>query len=110
MELLPNFQLIEFNNGRGIVDHLDSKKFCYSISSPYVAAVLAYKLGAKRIVLHGVDFVTHENFKNAKLEKAKNDFRKLNEAFKLRGVELMVSSSFSALSEFLPLWIHKNQS
>jgi hypothetical protein len=103
-----NFKSIEFNSGRGVVDHLDNKNFCYSISSPYVAAVLAYKMGAKKIVLHGVDFRTHKNFKDAKLIKALNDFRVLNDALKIRGVQLMVSSSFSALSEFLPLWPHKN--
>ena len=105
---LPNFEKIDFNSGRGIVDHLDNEKFCYSISSPYVAAVLAYKMGAKRIILHGVDFVTHENFRDNKLTKAMNDFKALNDALKVRGVEMMVSSSFSALSEFLPIWKHKN--
>ena len=104
---VQNFNKIELNKGRGIIKDLDSSGFCYSISSPYVAAVLAYKLGAKEIVLHGVDFRTHENFKDHRREKALRDFKELDSAFKLRGVSLFVGSSWSSLERVLPIWTHK---
>lgn len=101
---VANFNKIEFNPGRGIVTNLDSEKFCYSISSPYVATVLAYKMGATKIVLHGVDFQTHPNFLEHKKEKALNDFRLLNDALKQRDVTLFVGSEYSALSEFVDIY------
>jgi len=102
-----NFKKIDLNRGRGIVKDLDSPGFCYSISSPYVAAVLAYKLGAKEIILHGVDFRTHENFKDHRRDKALRDFKELASAFKLRGVTLFVGSSWSSLERVLPIWKSK---
>lgn len=101
---LDNFNKIEFNLGRGLIDGLDNDKFCYSISSPYVATILAYKMKATEIVLHGVDFRTHKHFVDHSKDKALNDFKKLNSAFKKRGVKLFVSSDWSDLSRFLPVW------
>ena len=100
---IPNFNLIEFNRGRGILDGLDSEKFCYSNSSPYVACILAYKLGAKKIVLFGVDFQTHEHFKSHAKDRALNDFKSLSIELKKRGVELLIGNQFSALSKVLKL-------
>lgn len=105
---LDNFNLIKFNSGRGTLNGFDSDKFCYSNNSTYVAVVLAYKLGAKNIVLHGVDFRTHKNFRGNSFKRAIMDFRNLSIELNRRGVNLFVGSDWSALSEFLPLWIDKN--
>jgi hypothetical protein len=99
-----NFVKIELANGRGLCKDLDGEKFCYSICSPYVAAVLAYKMGAKKIVLHGVDFVTHKSFVDHKRDKAIKDFELLNSELLKRGVRLFVGSSYSELSKVLPTW------
>lgn len=102
---VKNFKLIEFAPGRGRLLELDSEKFCYSSSSPYVACVLAYKLGAKQIVMHGVDFRTHKNFEAFnKQESLKKDFKNLSKELKRRGIQLFVGSDWSMLSEFLPVW------
>lgn len=101
---VENFNRITFNLGRGLLDGLDSEKFCYSNSSPYVATILAYKLGAKKIILHGVDFKTHKHFKGNSKDRALNDFKNLNTELKKRGVSLFVGSDFSELSSFLPLY------
>lgn len=100
---IDNFNRIEFNRGRGLLDGLDSEKFCYSNNSTYVAVILAYKLGAKEIVIYGADFRTHPNFTGNSFDRVIQDFIALNNEFKKRGVNLFVSSDYSALSNFLPI-------
>lgn len=102
-ELIDNFTKIEFNKVRGLLNGLDSERFCYSNNSTYVAVILAYKLGAKEIVIWGADFVTHPNFKNHSFDRVIEDFKALNKALKERGVNLFVGSDYSVLSKFLPL-------
>lgn len=106
--MVENFQKIEFNRGRGILDGLDSDRFCYSNSSPYVATVLAYKLGAKEIILHGVDFKTHQHFKGNSKDRALNDFKNLSIELKKRGVFLYVGNKYSELAKFLPIYDRQN--
>lgn len=100
---IPNYNKIEFNRGRGLLDGLDNERFCYSNSSPYVAVILAYKLGAKKIVIYGADYKTHKHFKNDSLRRVLNDFGSLRKALNARGVELLVCDSFSELSKVLPV-------
>lgn len=101
---LPNFNLIEFNLGRGLVDGLDNDKFCYSISSPYVAVILAYKMKARNIVLYGADYQTHPNFIDDRIQRVLKDFKTLRIALNKRGVGLFVCSEFSELSRVMPVW------
>lgn len=101
---IPNFNKIEFNRGRGLIDGLDSHKFCYSNNSTYVAVILAYKLGATEIVIWGADFVTHPNFKGNSFDRVIEDFRKLNAELKRKGVKLFVGSNYSALSKFIDVY------
>ena len=102
--VVPNFKLIEFNRGRGILNELDNEKFCYSNNSPFVACILAYKLGAKKIVLHGVDLIDHSHIKGNSKEKALLDYKNLNKALLSRNVELFVGSEDTNLISFLPLF------
>ena len=102
--LIPSFKLIEFNSGRGSLQELDNDKFCYSNNSPFVACVLAYKLGAKNIILHGVDLIDHPHIKGNSKEKALLDYKNLNKAFKSRGVNLFVGSKDTNLVSFLPIF------
>jgi hypothetical protein len=104
---LPNFKKIEFNRGRGLLDGIDSEKFCYSNSSPYVAVILAYKLGAKKIVIYGADYKTHKHFKDDSLRRVLNDFEALRKALNARGVNLFVCDKFSELSKVLPIYIEE---
>jgi len=101
---IPNFRLLEFAGSRGSLQELDSEKFCYSNNSTYIACVLAYKLGAKKIVMHGVDFVDHPVFNGTSRDKAVSDFKQLNDALRARGVELYVGNKYSFLSNFLPVF------
>ena len=77
----------------------------YSITSPFVAAVLAYKSGASCIVIYGVDLLTHRNFRSANRRmRITNDFKKLREQIEVEGKEIYVGSKTSILSDVLPVW------
>jgi len=99
--LVDNFNIIEFNRGRGLLHELDNDKFCYSNNSTYVACILAYKLGAKEIVMWGVDFNDHPHIKDKSRDKAIGDFNNLKKELAKRGVKLMVGHKDSYLSTIL---------
>lgn len=105
---VKNYKPFEMASIRGRLDELDSEKFCYSTSSPFVACVLAYKMGAKQIVLWGVDYMSHQAFKDHRRDTVLRHFKDLQKEFNKRGVELFVGDSFSYLSTFLPVWNDKN--
>jgi hypothetical protein len=80
----------------------------HSVHSPFVACNIAYLLGAKNIVMYGVDFMSHSKLKGANaISKIVSDFTWLNENFKQRGVNLYIGHSASRLSETLPVWPRK---
>ena len=81
---------------------MDSELFRYSNNSPFVACVLAYKLGATKIVLWGVDMNTHHALsKPNSFERAVKDYIKLKEDLFKRGCELIIGSDISALFSHL---------
>jgi len=93
---------IHLHHIRGEVD-LDTDRYCYSISSPFVAVSLAFKLGATLIDLYGADYNDHPSFKSSEsIERIKKDFRAFQDAIKPRGCSLRVTPE-SVLAEFLPL-------
>ena len=81
----------------------------HSVNSPFVACNIAYLLGAKNIVMYGVDFMSHPKLKgNSAISKIIFDFNWLNNNLKKRGVNLYVGHSASRLSGILPVWSHSN--
>jgi hypothetical protein len=101
---VKNFTLIELARGRGVLDEFDSDRFVYSITSPFVAVHLAYKLGAKNIVMWGVDFNTHPNFDTDSLRnRALKDFGNLRKKLNERGVNFYVGHEMSMFSSILPV-------
>lgn len=71
----------------------------HSISSPYVAACIAYKLGATEIKLYGCDYFRHPNFfEQSKIQRVKKDFAELKKELNRRGVKIVCSKG-SALTE-----------
>lgn len=105
---VKNFTKIELARGRGVVDDFDSDKFVYSITSPFVAVHLAYKLGAKHIVMWGVDFNTHECFDTDSLRnRALKDFGNLRKKLNERGCKLYVGNEISMFSSILPIFEKK---
>jgi len=101
---VKNFTLIELARGRGVLEEFDSDRFVYSITSPFVAVHLAYKLGAKNIVMWGVDFNTHPNFNTDSLRnRALKDFGNLRKKLNERGVNFYVGHEMSMFSSILPI-------
>ena len=89
-------------NLRGGVD-LDSDKYCYSISSPFVAVHLAYKLGATLIDIYGADYNDHPSFTDKDiLKQIKTHFALMQRSLIQKGCSMRVTKE-SMLSEFLPL-------
>jgi hypothetical protein len=83
------------------VAELDSELFRYSNNSPFVACILAYKLGAKKIILWGVDMNTHHALNGNSRDKAISDYIKLKGDLKEKGCELVIGSPLSALHRIL---------
>jgi hypothetical protein len=101
---VKHFNKIDLARGRGVLDEFDSDRFVYSITSPFVAVHLAYKLGAKNIVMWGVDFNTHPNFDTDSLRnRALKDFGNLRKKLNERGVNFYVGNEMSMFSSILPI-------
>lgn len=101
---MQNIELIKLASPRGCVKQLDSDMYCYSLTSAFVACVHAYKLGAKTIITHGIDFVGHPHLSRPHcVQRLLTDFCKLKTEFDKRGVRFLVSSTESELAKILPL-------
>lgn len=73
----------------------------HSISSPFVAACIAYKLGATEIKLYGCDYKTHPQLSDKnKLERTIKDFTALKSELNKKSVQITCTSG-SALTEIL---------
>lgn len=99
-------QGLKLSHARGSVDTLDDiNQICFSNNSAFVATVKAYHLGAKRIILHGVDFTGHKDLSEPIVQKrAIDDFVKLFFKLNQYGVKLMVGSKDSLLSTKMPVY------
>lgn len=94
--LVHNYFPITLAKGCGFTSELDSERICKSTNSAYVAAVIAYKLGAKKIILWGVDLNGHQNLgRQNMLNISIKHFINLRNELKARGVELKVGSKNS---------------
>lgn len=77
-----------------------------SKTSTFVAMSLSFNMGAKDIVLHGVDFVSHQVFHpgNRLYDYEMRQYEKFCRMLKEQGTQVWVISKDSALSKFLPVW------
>lgn len=90
---VKNFRQINFVKPRGTVD-LMSPDYSYSNTSTFVAAVHAYKLGAKQINLHGADFTNHKALSSkGNSERILKDFSELNRHLNKKGVQMFCSKN-----------------
>ncbi len=95
---------ITLTSARGDLTQLDGDAYPYSCNSPFVACVLAYRLGAKEIVLYGVDFTDHKSLSDdTHIKMIHRHYRDLYNELKRRGVSLSVCSKESRLSEVIPI-------
>jgi hypothetical protein len=98
---VKGFQLIR-TTGRYKEGDCDRNGIAYSVCSPFVACIIAYKQGAKTITLHGVDMNNHHASKNkAWMTHFMNDFKQLRDDLLKKDVHLFVGHPASKLSEIL---------
>lgn len=78
------------------------------MNSPFVACNIAYLLGAKNIVMYGVDFMSHSKLKGSStISKIVSDFEWLRDNLKERGANLYIGHEASKLHGSLELWRRK---
>lgn len=101
-----NYHLFKLTLGRGNLKNFnDPELVCHSNNSAFMAAHIAFKMGAKKIILHGVDFTNHHALSlEHNLKRAIKDFELLGIELKKHGVSLCVSSHASELSTVLPVF------
>lgn len=99
--IVNNYYQIQLSDHRSDLSQLDTH-VPHSNNSAFVACVMAYKFGAKKIITHGVDFHGHHKLGQDRIIKhCVKDFKDLQVALFERGVELRCSSRLSALAESL---------
>lgn len=93
--------------GRHLRNIDDPSVFDFSSNSPYVAVILAYRMGCTRIGVVGVDFTedhchardgVHELVRNGRLQEINRDYAELTEALNKRGCELYNISGISLVT------------
>ena len=105
---LANPNVVKFSLGtQGGTDFSDANVLHYTQNSPYVALCLAIHMGARRIGLLGVDFTNDHFFGptgvhslTAQLSVIDQQYRRLYEAARARGIEIYNLSSQSRLTAF----------
>jgi len=105
---LSGENVIRFSLGtQGGTDWSNSDVLHYTQNSPYVALCLAVHMGAKRIGLIGVDFTEHHFFAPTgthslapQLSIIDEQYKRLGEAIKARGIEVVNLSRTSRLTAF----------
>ena len=100
----PCFKKIELAPSRSNIKYIETK-YCYSVMSPYVAIIHAYKLGCKNIILYGVDLTNHKELSPV-LNQVKKDLVNLQQYLNLKGVKIYTRNNNSPLTdviEYAPL-------
>jgi len=113
---MQNYNQITLFDGKMSLENMGNlstidnpKSMPYSNNTPFVAAIMAYHMGAKTIVLYGVDFEDDLILRCPNLlPGAINDFKALSELLDTRGCKLYVSSNKSRLSQVLPVYPNYN--
>ena len=96
---------VQFRLGdKGGTDFSQPDRLPYTQNSPYVAIGLAVLMGANQIGLIGVDFTDNHFFAKTgshplarKIFKIDNEYKKLSDALKITGIELVNLSPTSLL-------------
>jgi hypothetical protein len=102
-EFFPEMIKIETtgDGNQGKVYELDSNKYIYHCDSTFTAVHLAYKHGAKNIIMYGVDF-TGDRWQNKKIPILRT-YSNLYIALRNRGEILSIANPESLLTQVLPL-------
>lgn len=102
----PDWKKIGLVNWYGVL----KKGQCYSSnSSPFIAMTLAWNLGAKDIILWGVDFINHKIFnpENPYRDKEVETYMQLVSALKDEGVRVWLGKEGTAFDKLIPIYESK---
>lgn len=99
----PNWKKINIIPWYGVYN--PGQIYC-SNSSPIIAITLAAKLGAKDIIMWGVDMVSHHIFfeGNPQTGKEVMIYLKLWEEFRVAGINLWLGNEGTAFDNYFPIW------
>ncbi len=105
---LAHPHVVRFTIGRrGGTDLDDPDRLPHTRNSPYVAIALALHMGAQRIGVIGVDYTDHHFFADdgrhplaAALPQIDDEYRRLYETWRQRGVEIYNLSAISRVTAF----------
>lgn len=107
----PYFPKYELLSMRTFIGSYRKDRIYSSKTSPFVAITLAASLGAKDIILFGVDMLNHERFSAQASPKNRPDFitelgyyRMLFEQLAQNGIKVWIGSENTVLKDILPLY------
>jgi len=103
-EIMPYFYYVPRAPKSADLSYLDTDFLPFHVDSTFSAVCLAYKLGAKRIIMHGVDLKDHPRLKPYWNQEIIQDaYMRLLAGLHEREVDFFVGSKESPLSEFIPI-------
>ena len=99
----PNYIRINLVTWYGVIH---PRQIYSADSGPFIAISLAYTLGAKTIILYGVDFKNHKVFNesNPYTKKEVEKYLQLFAALKEKGCEVFLGASGSAFDNLIPIY------
>ena len=84
--------------------HLKKGHVYSSKTSPFVAASLAFNMGASDIILHGVDLISHPAIKDKLLNYELRNFDKITCMMADQGCKVWLGKDYGALTKILNVW------
>jgi hypothetical protein len=104
----PNMVKIRLNSWDGHLYKNRPDEFSSSQTSPFIALSMAYKMGATKIILWGVEMIGHMTYnkQNPETKMELRKWRQITEAIQKEGVEVFLGAPGSALEEFLKIQVN----
>lgn len=103
-DIMPYFHYAPRAPRSADLSYLDTDFLPFHVDSTFSAVCLAYKLGAKRIIMHGVDLKDHPRLKPYWEQGIIQEvYMQLWKELYERHVDLLVGSRESPLSKFIPV-------
>lgn len=105
VDFFPDHQLVKLRSYDGIL-YRDCTRHVSSNTSPIIAMSIAFCMGAKKIILWGVEFVNHSTYsKNNPLTREEiRKYKGFTDLLSGVGVETFIGAEGSQLGDFLPIY------
>lgn len=102
----PGMVKIRLNSWDGHLYPTRRDEFSSAHTSPFIAMSMAYKQGAKDIILWGVEFISHSTYDqhNPQTRAEVKVYKQMVESLNREGVNVWLGKEGSLLEEFVPVW------